>query len=50
MAEEKDEPIVDVQETISKAERYVEENRQSLSIIVGAIVVLVVGYFAWTKL
>ncbi|MFI5164872.1 MAG: tol-pal system YbgF family protein [Bacteroidia bacterium] len=50
MAEQKDEPVVDVQETISKAERYIEENKKSLSIIGGAIVVLVGGYFAWTKL
>ena len=50
MAEEKEGPAVDVQETISKAERYIEENKKSLSIIGGAIVVLVGGYFAWTKL
>jgi len=50
MAEEKDQPVVDVQQTISKAERYIEENKKSLSIIGGAIVVLVGGYFAWTKL
>ena len=50
MPEVKDEPIVDVQETISKAEHYIEENKKSLSIIVGAVVVLVGGYFAWTKL
>lgn len=50
MAEEKESPAVDVQETISKAERYIEENKKSLSIIGGAIVVLVGGYFAWTKL
>jgi len=50
MAEQKEEPIVDVQETIGKAERYIEENKKSLSIIVGAVVVLVGGYFAWTKL
>jgi len=50
MADEKEEPVVDVQETISKAERYIEENKKSLSIIGGAIIVLVGGYFAWTKL
>src|SRR3989304_10461821 len=50
MAEEKNAPIVDVQETISKAERYIEENKQSLSIITGAVLALVEGYFAWTKL
>ncbi|MBI3502875.1 MAG: tetratricopeptide repeat protein [Bacteroidetes bacterium] len=47
---EKEEPAIDVQETISKAERYIEENKKSLSIIGGAIAVLVGGYFAWTKL
>jgi tetratricopeptide (TPR) repeat protein len=50
MSEQKDEPIVDVQETISKAERYIEENKKSLSIIGGAVILLVGGYFAWTKL
>jgi len=50
MSSEKDQPIVDVQETIGKAERYIEENKKSLSVILGAIVVLVGGYFAWTKL
>jgi tetratricopeptide (TPR) repeat protein len=50
MSEQKDEPIVDVQETISKAELYIEENKKSLSIILGAVIVLVGGYFAWTKL
>src|SRR3972149_497545 len=47
---EKEEPIVDVQETIGKAERYIEENKKSLSIIIGAVIALVGGYFAWTKL
>jgi tetratricopeptide (TPR) repeat protein len=50
MAEQKDEPLVDVNETIGKAERYIEENKKSLTIIGGAIVLLVGGYFAWTKL
>lgn len=50
MTEEKTQPAVDVQETIGKAEKYIEENKKSLSIIVGAVVVLVGGYFAWTKL
>lgn len=50
MAQEKNQPLVDAGETISKAERYIEENKTSLSIILGAVVVLVGGYFAWTKL
>ena len=50
MAEVTEETTVDVQETISKAERYFEANKNSLSIIGGAIILLVGGYFAWTKL
>jgi len=50
MADQKDEPMVDVTETISKAEHYIEENKKSLSIIAGAVIALVGGYFAWTKL
>lgn len=50
MADQKEEPMVDVQETISKAEHYIEENKKSLSVIIGAVVLLVGGYFAWTKL
>lgn len=50
MAEQNEDPIVDVTETISKAEHYLEENKKSLSIIAGAVIVLVGGYFAWTKL
>lgn len=50
MADQKDEPIVDVQETISKAEVYIEQNKKSLTIIIGAVLILVGGYFAWTKL
>ncbi|MBL7893605.1 MAG: tetratricopeptide repeat protein [Bacteroidia bacterium] len=48
MAEEtKDEPIIDVQEAYSKTEQYIEENKQSLSIILGVIVALVGIYVAW---
>jgi tetratricopeptide (TPR) repeat protein len=50
MTEHKEEPLVDVTETISKAEHYIEDNKKSLSVIAGAVVVLVGGYFAWTKL
>jgi tetratricopeptide (TPR) repeat protein len=49
MAETKDEPIVDLQETVSKAERYIEENKKSLGIIFGAIVLIVAGYYGWKK-
>lgn len=45
--ENKNEPIVDVEEAFSKTELFIENNKKSLSIIVGAIVVLVGGYFAY---
>ena len=50
MAEEKDQPILDVQEAYGKTEQYIIENSKSLSIIAGAIVLLVGGYFAWKYL
>lgn len=49
MAENK-EVLVDVQEVYSKTERYIEENRRSLGVILGAIVLVIGGYFAWDRL
>lgn len=46
----KETPVIDVEQTIEKAEQYFEENKKSLSIILGTISVLVGGYFVWTKL
>lgn len=50
--ENKDENILlgNVEETYTKAEKYIEDNKKSLSIIIGAIVVIVGGYFAFKKL
>ena len=45
-----DEPILDVQETYSRIEHFIEDNKKNLSIIVVAIVVVVGGYFAWKYL
>ncbi|MGQ0829771.1 MAG: tetratricopeptide repeat protein [Bacteroidota bacterium] len=42
-----DEPIVDVEQAFSKTEAYIEENKQSLMIILGVVVALVGGYFAY---
>lgn len=42
-----DEPIVDVEEAFSKTEAYIEQNKQSLMIILGLVVALVGGYFAY---
>ena len=50
MAEKKDETIVDVVEVYSKTEKYIEENQKSLSVIIGAIVLIVGGFFAYKKL
>lgn len=43
----KDEPIVDVEQAFSKTELFIENNKKSLAIIIGAIVVLVGGYLAY---
>tara|TARA_R110002072_G_scaffold150586_7_gene299077 strand:- start:1292 stop:1981 length:690 start_codon:yes stop_codon:yes gene_type:complete len=43
---QEEEVLVDVQQSISKIEKYLEENRKSLSVIVVGILAIVVGYFA----
>jgi tetratricopeptide (TPR) repeat protein len=45
-----EQPVVDVEQVYSRTERYIEENKRSLSIIVGAIIVIIGGYFAYTRL
>ena len=50
MAQEKDQPLLDVEEAFSKTEQYIEENKNNLIIIVTAIVLIVGGYFAWKYL
>jgi tetratricopeptide (TPR) repeat protein len=48
MAEEiKDAPIIDVQEAYSKTEQYIEDNKKSLSIIIGVIIALAGIFIAW---
>lgn len=42
-----EEVILDVEQSISKAEKYLKDNQKSLGIIVGAVVALVVGYWAY---
>src|SRR3569832_2416282 len=44
MAETEEKTGIDVQETLSKAEQFVNTNKKSLSIIGGAIVLAVGGY------
>jgi len=50
MAEKQEDTIVDVEQAYSKFERYLEENKKSLTIIIGTVVALVGGYFAYQKL
>ena len=49
MAEEKEDILDEVKEAYSKTEHYLEENKRSLGIILGAIVLLIAGYFLWQK-
>jgi tetratricopeptide (TPR) repeat protein len=42
-------PIVAVEEALSKTEQYIEKNQKVITIIIGAIVVIVLGYFAFQK-
>lgn len=39
--------LVQVEETISKAELFIEKNQKTLSIILGALIVVVGGYYAY---
>lgn len=50
MSKLKDEPLVDLQETVSKTEKFIEDNRKSLMLIMGAIVVIIGGYFGYKQL
>ncbi len=47
--QQEDEVLVDVGQSLSNAEKYFEENKQTISIIVIALVVLVGGYFAYNE-
>jgi hypothetical protein len=45
-----EEPIEGVENLLSKTENYIEENQKSLTIIVTAIVLVVLGYLGYTNL
>ncbi len=47
MAKKKEETDLDISETINKTEKYLDENKRSLSIIGIAILVIVGGYFLY---
>lgn len=48
--EENPDLIVDVEEAVSKTEQYIEENKNSLTIIVGVIIGIVAIYFGYTNM
>ncbi len=50
MADKNKDQELDIVETLDKTEKYIDENKKSLSIIIGAIVLVVGGYFAYTSL
>jgi len=43
----KDEPIVNVAEALTKTERYIEQNKKSLTIVTSVIAILVGGFLAY---
>jgi tetratricopeptide (TPR) repeat protein len=49
MAEQDKDQAIDITETIDRAENYVQENKKSLAIIGGTIVVVVGGYLGYTN-
>ena len=50
MAETKEEKNIDISETLSKTEQYIEDNRKKLSIIVGSIIAVIAGYLLYQKM
>jgi len=44
-----DENLEAIQNTLGRSEQFIEENQKSVSIIIGAIIFIVVGYFAYQK-
>ncbi len=45
--ETKEQPAIDIEGAFDKTEHYIEQNRKSLLVIVGSVVLLVGIYFAW---
>ena len=41
--------IVAVEEALSKTEHFIEQNQKILTIVVGAIIILILGYFGYQK-
>lgn len=45
-----EQPVINVEEVYSKTEKYVEDNKNYISIIAVVLVAVIGGYFAYTKL
>lgn len=45
--ETKEQPVIDIEGAFDKTEHYIEQNRKSLLLIVGGVVLLVGIYFGW---
>jgi tetratricopeptide (TPR) repeat protein len=50
MAETKDEKNIDLSETLGKTEQYIEKNRKKLSLVLGAVIAVIVGYLVYEKM
>lgn len=50
MSEQHEEKDLNITESISKVEHYIETNKKIISIVLGAILLLVGGYFGYKKL
>ncbi|MCP4550528.1 MAG: tetratricopeptide repeat protein [Bacteroidetes bacterium] len=48
-ANKTEDKIVAVEEALGKTEQFIESNQKPLSIIIGAIVILILGYFGYNK-
>lgn len=48
--DENDNVIVDVQEVYSRTEHFIENNKKTLSIVIGGVIVVIALYFAYTKM
>ena len=40
---------IDIAGTYSKVENYIEDNKQTVSVVVGAVALIIVGYFGYTR-
>ncbi|MCC7303125.1 MAG: tetratricopeptide repeat protein [Bacteroidia bacterium] len=50
MADNKEEPVVDIQGALSRSEQFVESNKKSLLLILGGVVALVAIWFGYRKM